>query len=135
MSLSQPRLLTSRVTVQLGGYSDTGDVLVATGTPGTPDAGTGAALLFDSHDPDPDLIGPPDVISTVLTSYGLTARSQAGPGGPAQCWIKDWSEHAGLAQSLADAGVVDIVYRVDGLGYNGQLGAYLVDICEPEDRA
>ena len=130
MSLSQPRLLARGVTVQLGGYADTGDVLVATGTP----EGTGAALLFDSHDPDPDLIGPPDVISTVLTSYNLTARSAAGPDGPAQCWIKDWSEHAGLAQSLADAGVVDIVYRADGLGYGGQLGAYLVDILEPKEQ-
>lgn len=132
--MSQPRLLARGVTAQLGGYTDTGDVLVATGASGTPDAGTGAALLFDSADPDPDLIGPPDVISTVLTSYGLTARSQAGPDGPAQCWIKDWSEHAGLAQSLADAGVVDIVYRVDGLGYGGQLGAYLVDIPEPKEQ-
>lgn len=123
--MSDPRLLARGVTVQLGGYADTGDVLVSTHTPD----GVGAALLFDSADPDPDLIGPPDVISTVLTGYGLTARSSDGPDSPAQCWIKDWSEHAGLAQSLADAGVVCIVDRVDDLGYNGQLRAYLVEIC------
>lgn len=128
--MSDPRLLARGVTVQLGGYTDTGDVLVSTHTPD----GVGAALLFDSHDPDPNLIGPPDVISTVLTNYGLTARSRAGAAGPAQCWIKDWSEHAGLVRSLADAGVVRIVRRADGLGYNGQLSAYLVDILETKEQ-
>lgn len=123
MSVSQPRLLARGVTVRLGGYTDTGDVLVATGTP----EGTGAALLFDSADPDPDLIGPPDVISTVLISYGLTARSQAGPGGPAQCWIKDWSEHAGLAHSLERAGVARIVASADNVGPHA-LRAHLIEI-------
>lgn len=39
-------------------------------------------------------------LSVNLDSYGLITR-------PGFFWIKDWSEHAGLAQSLIDAGVAE----------------------------
>lgn len=46
-----------------------------------------------------DLYGPPECLSiNVGPGYGITAE-------PGQVCVKDWSEHAGLAQSLIDAGV------------------------------
>lgn len=46
--------------------------------------------------------GESEVLSTTLDAYGLTA-----PAGHA--WIKDWSEHTGLAHQLARVGVGRIV--------------------------
>lgn len=43
-----------------------------------------------------------EVLTTSLAAYGLTA-----PAG--HVWIKDWSEHEGLAASLAALGLVEEV--------------------------
>lgn len=123
------RILARNIQVHLGSYTDTGDLLLDEDASFSIDSATaGAVLLFDSQDPDPDLFGPPEVISTSLTMYGLTARSQAdGAAGPAQCWIKDWSEHEGLAQSLVDAGVARIITTATDVGPRG-LRAHLIEI-------
>lgn len=47
----------------------------------------------------------PEHIPVNLQAYGLAAA-------PGHVYIKDWSEHAGLAARLAEAGIVRIVDRV-----------------------
>ena len=44
----------------------------------------------------------PETLSVNLQAYGLLAPS-------GHVWIKDWSEHEGLAASLAASGLVDEV--------------------------
>lgn len=44
----------------------------------------------------------PERLSANLMAYGLVA-------GPGCVWIKDWSEHEGLAHGLADQGLVELV--------------------------
>lgn len=53
-----------------------------------------------------DETGGPERLSVNLNAYGLTPR-------PGHVFIKDWSEGAGLAASLAEAGVVEIVGSQD----------------------
>jgi hypothetical protein len=43
-------------------------------------------------------------LSTNLGAYGLTPK-------PGHVFIKDWSEHAGVAASLADAGLVELTEK------------------------
>lgn len=125
MSLSQPRLLAHNIRVRFGSYTDTGDLLLDENSRfGTDGDTAGAVLVFDSCNPDPDMIGPPEVISTSLTMYGLTVPAERAR--PA-CWIKDWSEHEGLAQSLVDAGVARIVASADNVGPHS-LRAHLIEI-------
>lgn len=49
-----------------------------------------------------DETGGPERLSINLASYGLNPR-------PGHVFIKDWSEGAGVAVSLAEAGVVEII--------------------------
>jgi len=58
------------------------------------------ALVLNSTD------GPGEVITTNLGHYGLEPREDT-------VFIKDWSEHTGLAASLEAAGVVEIVRAVN----------------------
>lgn len=46
--------------------------------------------------------GEEEVLSVNLVTYGLLP-------GPDEVFVKDWSEHAGLAQSLVDAGHAEFV--------------------------
>lgn len=43
-------------------------------------------------------------LSTNLEAYGLTPK-------PGHVFIKNWSEHAGVAASLADAGLVELTEK------------------------
>ena len=47
----------------------------------------------------------PERISVNLEAYGLVA-------GPGRVFVKDWSEHAGLAERLQEAGLVRTVRSV-----------------------
>ena len=58
------------------------------------------ALVLTSPD------GPGEVMTTNFGSYGLNPREDT-------VFIKDWSEHTGLAASLEAAGVVEIVRAID----------------------
>lgn len=57
-------------------------------------------MLFVAHDEYER-----EVISTNLISYGYITM-------PGEVFIKDWSEHEGLTQSLVDAGLVEIIESV-----------------------
>src|SRR4051794_32303852 len=64
----------------------------------------------------------PEYISTDLSMYGLTA--EAG-----RVYIKNWTEHCGLAVSLAEQELVTIVDRVYVGPFNGE--ALLVEVTIP----
>lgn len=49
-----------------------------------------------------DETGGPERLSVNLAGYGLTPR-------PGHVFIKDWSEGTGVAASLSEAGVIEIV--------------------------
>lgn len=49
--------------------------------------------------------GDSEVLSVDLVASGYVAI-------PGQVWIKDWSEHAGLAHALVEAGVIMTVHHV-----------------------
>lgn len=79
------------------------------------------------YDPRRDLLeihyddGETEVLSLDLTDYGLVAP-------PGTVWIKDWTEHVGLADALVMAGVVA---PVGSLGVGPFFSrAYLVRVLE-----
>lgn len=53
--------------------------------------------LLNLTDPE----GPGDVMTTNLDRYGFVAHDDIA-------YVKDWSEHTGLAKSLEEAGIVEI---------------------------
>lgn len=63
-----------------------------------------AAIMCDLFDADFDSFVP-EVISTNLSAWGIHPA-------PGNAFIKDYSEHEGLAESLVGAGVLDIVGEV-----------------------
>lgn len=83
------------------------------------------------YDPRRDLVeiryedGETEVLSLDLSYYGLTAL-------PGTVWVKDWSEHAGLADALVIAGVAAPVesFRVGPFSSR----AYLVRVLEAVAR-
>lgn len=52
------------------------------------------------------LSGDVEVLSIDLLAYGHVPE-------PGQCFIKDWSEHAGFTAALVAAGVVDVIAEVN----------------------
>lgn len=71
-------------------------VIELTGTLHHDDAQRTLVLLTDEG---------PERISVNLEAYGLTT-------GPGRLFVKDWSEHAGLAERLQEAGFLRIVRSV-----------------------
>lgn len=74
--------------VDFPGIKISGDVLYL--------ADKDALVLIDNE------TGGPERLSVNLAAYGLTPR-------PGHVFIKDWSEGAGVAASLAGSGVVEII--------------------------
>lgn len=66
--------------------------------------------------------GDSEVLSVDLVSHGYVATS-------GQVWIKDWSEHAGLAHALVEAGVITTIHHVTvgPFGSKAYLGLVLTD--------
>lgn len=48
----------------------------------------------------------PEYLETNLSAYGYVPE-------PGNIFVKDWSEHSGLAQSLEDADVAEFVRRIE----------------------
>ena len=71
-------------------------VIALTGTLHHDDARRALVLLTDEG---------PERISVNLEAYGLVAE-------PGRVFVKDWSEHVGLAERLQQAGLVRIVRSV-----------------------
>jgi hypothetical protein len=78
------------------------------------------ALVLTSAD------GPGEVLTTNLGHYGLEPREDT-------VFIKDWSEHSGLAASLEAAGVVEIVRAVNVGPFKSR--AYEVRVLAPADAS
>jgi hypothetical protein len=86
-------IIATNVDISLHGYKFTSDV--------EHDADQHALLFPATED------GPQDVISINLEAYGLKPKADD------HVFIKDWSEHSGLTESLTKAGVVEVVGAVN----------------------
>ncbi|MET3172972.1 UNVERIFIED_ORG: hypothetical protein ABIB52_000800 [Arthrobacter sp. UYCu721] len=84
---AQPITVRKNASVDFPGIKISGDVLYL--------ADKNALVLIDSE------TGGPERLSVNLDAYGLTPR-------PGFVFIKDWSEGAGVAASLAKDGLVEI---------------------------